>query len=87
MNYPDTKTVWRILLEDPYRDRSEEFMARTVEGAAALVDDLTGVDADIVISDVESGTLPWEWFDPEDGREVTLRKEVGIDAAEGEGRR
>lgn len=68
-------SVYRILLEDPYRDRSEEWMARTLEGAAALVDDATGVGADVVISDVESGTLPWEWKDPEDGREVMLRKE------------
>lgn len=67
---------YRIVEVHDYLNREEEFPNLTLDEAAARMDDLTGIGADTILSDVADGTLPWEWVDDETGREVTLRLEV-----------
>lgn len=70
---------YRIVDVHPYLDREEEYPNLSLDEAAARMDDLTGVGADVILSDLDSDgldVLPWEWTDDENGREVTLRLEV-----------
>jgi hypothetical protein len=81
MSYPLSKEqnmaiVWLIHEEDPYAGTSQEFTEDTLDAAANRVDDLTGAGADVILADIsEADALPWEWTDPEDGREVSLHRE------------
>lgn len=44
-------TLYRILDVHPYLDREEEYTGLTLEEAAHRMDDLTGVGADVILSD------------------------------------
>lgn len=102
--------TFRITETNPYLSREEEWPGLTLEEAAHRMDDLTGVGADVILSDFdedcvfcggrgERGTWvnelqremvgschdchrtgkrrdPWEYVDPETGREVVMRREV-----------
>lgn len=71
---------YRICDVHPYLDREEEYGDLTLDEAAARMDDLTGVGADTILSDLDSDgldVLPWKWVDDESGREVTMMREVG----------
>lgn len=72
-------TRYRIVDAFPYLDREEEYGDLSLDEAVARMDDLTGVGADVILSDLDSDgldVLPWKWVDDETGREVTLRLEV-----------
>jgi len=109
---------YRIIDAFPYLDREEEYTDLTLEEAAAKMEDLTGIGADVILADFDENCAkcegagrvwlpiawhrgatpaeqikgecdachgtgkrrdPWEWSDPETGREVTLRLEVEPD--------
>lgn len=73
---------YRIVDEHPYLSREDEYGDLSLDEAAARMDDLTGVGADTILADFEEwhrhgeADQPWQWEDPETGREVTLRLEV-----------
>lgn len=70
---------FRIVDTFPYLDREDEYSDLTLDEAVARMDDLTGVGADVILSDLDSDgldVLPWKWVDDETGREVALRLEV-----------
>lgn len=69
---------YRIVDSNPYLDREDEYRADTIEGAVGQAEELTGVPADLILSDLGTDRFgyPWEWIDPETGREVTLRPEA-----------
>lgn len=69
--------LYRVVDENPYLDRSEEWDALTLEEAATRVEDLYPVEAAQIISDVEEGVdWPMRYVDEETGREITLSKAV-----------
>lgn len=81
---PDDSTRYRVVDEFPYLEREDEYGDLTLEEAAHRMDDLTGVGADVILSDVDSdgfGVLPWTWEDDETNRTVTLMLEVSDDDA------
>lgn len=70
---------YRIVDEFPYLSREDEYSDLSLDEAAARMDDLTAVGADVILADLDSDgldVLPWEWTDDETGREVTLQLEV-----------
>jgi hypothetical protein len=68
---------YRIVDVFPYLDREEEFSDLTLAEAAGKVEDLTGIGADIILSDFdEPDRTDWKWTDDETGREVSLVPEV-----------
>jgi hypothetical protein len=99
-------TLYRIVDVFPYLGREDEYPGLTLDEAASRMDDLSGVGADVILSDFaepcercegegerEHGEPPrpdvcdycdgdgrwpgpWEWTDPDTGREVTMRREV-----------
>lgn len=74
---------YRVVDEFPYLDREEEYTDLSLAEAAARMEDLTDVTADVILSDIDSDgfdVLPWEWKDDETGREVTLMLEVAPEA-------
>lgn len=103
--------LYRIVEENPYLNLEEEWPGLTLAEAASRMEDLTGVGADIILSDFDEACAncggrgyyrggdaphdetaigetcdvchgtgkrgePWEWTDPETGREITMRREV-----------
>jgi len=73
-----TSTLYRIVDVFPYLDREEEHTGLTLAEAAARMEDLTGVAADVILSDLDEpdSGAHWEWTDDETGREVTMMREV-----------
>lgn len=70
--------LYRIVDSFPYLEREDEYTNLTLEEAAARIEDLTPVSADLVISDVEDGVdWPMVYDDPETNRTVTMTREVG----------
>lgn len=73
---------YRVTSTQPYLDREDEYAALTMLGAAQQAEELTGVGADVILSDLEEFAeetpprRPWEFVDPETGHEVTVREEV-----------
>lgn len=74
---------YRIVDTFPFLDREDEYSDLTLDEAVARMDDLTGVGADVILSDLDSDgldVLPWKWVDDETGREVSLMLEVAPEA-------
>jgi hypothetical protein len=71
-------TLYRVVDENPYRDRCEEWDGLTLDEAATRIEDLYDVEAAQVISDVEEGVdWPVRYVDEETGREITFTQVVG----------
>lgn len=75
--------LYRIVDRYPYQEREDEYRNLTLEEAAVRMDDLTGVGEDVILADIEEDpdVLPWEFTDPETGREVTMTRESVPEAA------
>lgn len=73
----DDAICYRVVDENPYLDRQEEWDDLTLDAAATRMEDLTDLEAAQVINDVEEGVdWPWRWTDEETGREVTMAPAV-----------
>lgn len=69
----------------PACDFDDHWAGLSLEEAAARMDDLTGVGADVILSDFDEGCMacdgtgkrsePWEWTDEETEREAVMRRE------------
>ncbi len=71
---------YRIIDEFPYLEREDEYSDLTLGEAALKMEDLTGVDSDVILFDFdEPDCTRWEWKDDETGREVSLLPEVEQD--------
>lgn len=53
MSETATPRLFRIVDENPYLSREDEYPGLTLEAAAAKMEDLTGVGADVILADVE----------------------------------
>lgn len=69
-------TPYRIVRTDPYANREDEYRAETIEAAAIQADEFAGIGADLILSDIEEGYMPYLWTDPETGVELEIRKEA-----------
>lgn len=46
-------TLYRIIDENPYLSREDEYPGLTLDEAASRMDDLTGVGADVILADFD----------------------------------
>jgi hypothetical protein len=68
---------YRIVDLFPYLDREDEYDDLTLDEAATRIEDLVGIEAAQVISDIEEGIdWPWREVDIETGRETTMTQAV-----------
>lgn len=73
----DVKDRYRIIDRFPYLEREEEFNDLTLGEAALKMEDLAGMDSDLILSDFDEPDVDRiEWTDEETGREVFLIPEV-----------
>lgn len=80
MGWVEIEGRFRIVDVFPYLDREDEYSDLSLSEAAAKLEDLTGIGADIVLSDFdEPDRDSWKWTDDETGREVSLIPEVAPD--------
>lgn len=76
----DVEDRYRIIDVFPYLSREDETNDLTLAEAALKLEDLTGVEADLILSDLDEPDRDrWEWTDDETGREVSLIPEVEPD--------
>lgn len=74
---PQRHHRYKIIDENPYGHWYQEWGFDRAEEAAAKAEDITGVSADLILSDLDSlGNEPWEWVDEETGREVILGLQI-----------
>lgn len=69
------KPLYRVVDENPFFGAEDLYERRTLDTAATLAEEITGVDAAQIETDLAE-TTPWKWTDEETGREVTIRLEV-----------
>jgi hypothetical protein len=80
VRWVDVEDRYRIIDVFPYLEREDEINDLTLGEAALKMEDLTGVGADVILSDFdEPDRTRWEWTDDETGREVSLLPEVEPD--------
>lgn len=73
----DVEDRYRIIDIFPYLERQEEFNDLTLGEAALKMEDLTGMDSDLILADFDEPDVNHlEWTDDETGREVSLVPEV-----------
>jgi hypothetical protein len=85
MGWVEIEGRFRIVDVFPYLDREDEYSDLSLSEAAAKLEDLTGIDADVVLSDFdEPDRDSWKWTDDETGREVSLIPEVAPDPEAGD---
>ena len=78
--WAEVEDRYRIIDLFPYLEREDEYSDLTLGEAALKMEDLTGVGADVILSDLdEPDRTRWEWTDDETGREVSLLPEVEPD--------
>lgn len=81
VRWVEVEDRYRIIDVFPYLDREDEYSDLTLGEAALKAEDLTGAEADDILTwfdDPEDGNR-WEWTDDETGREVSLLPEVEPD--------